>query len=160
MIRRPPRSTQSRSSAASDVYKRQHQLRARLYLHSNRLSHMQALHQSVFVLTMPRNLSRQSSLIFVLVIRSPFSENGAIHINSIKMESSSIWYTFLPRRRVFFFYRAALDRRFGPSLSFMPSMCTTIFLIARYREMWPPSCGLSVDPFSSTYVLLVVIVPS
>jgi transposase InsO family protein len=31
---------------------------------------------------------------------------------------------------------------------------------ARYREMWPPSCGLSVDPFSSTYVLLVVIVPS
>src|SRR5450756_786522 len=27
MIRRPPRSTQSRSSAASDVYKRQHQQR-------------------------------------------------------------------------------------------------------------------------------------
>ena len=29
MIRRPPRSTQSRSSAASDVYKRQDQLQAR-----------------------------------------------------------------------------------------------------------------------------------
>src|SRR5450756_3098154 len=27
MIRRPPRSTQSRSSAASDVYKRQHELK-------------------------------------------------------------------------------------------------------------------------------------
>ena len=57
-----------------------------------------------------------------------------------------------------------LQSGLGPSFwSFalsMPSMCTTIFLIARYREMWPPSYGLSVDPFFSTYVLLVVIVPS
>src|SRR5450756_3240047 len=43
MIRRPPRSTQSRSSAASDVYKRQSQSHHRIEVEHKQASRQQAL---------------------------------------------------------------------------------------------------------------------
>eukprot|EP00657_Telonema_sp_P-1_P007590 TRINITY_DN2760_c0_g1_i7.p1 TRINITY_DN2760_c0_g1~~TRINITY_DN2760_c0_g1_i7.p1 ORF type:complete len:105 (-),score=7.56 TRINITY_DN2760_c0_g1_i7:322-636(-) len=65
MIRRPPRSTQSRSSAASDVYKRQFVYWVRIL--GFRISHSQ------FPVLSPESLNLSLNLVFLSVFSQPVS---------------------------------------------------------------------------------------